>query len=71
MSKELVMNFLNTSGRKVSLRVKGVKDGLTEAEVGPVMDTIIEKNVFLTSTGDFAKKDSAQVIDTQITNLEI
>jgi hypothetical protein len=71
MAKDLVMYFLNTSGRKVSVKVKGVKDDLTAEQVSPVMDAIIEKNVFLTSSGDFAKKDSAHIIDTQITELEI
>ena len=71
MAKDLVMYFLNTSGRKVSVKVKGIKEGLTAEEVKPVMDTILDKNVFLTSTGDFAQKHSAEIVDTQITELEI
>lgn len=71
MSKTLVMNFLTDQGKKTSIRFKEVKDGIDELAVGTVMDTIIEKNIFVTPTGSIKVKDSAQIIDTTVEELNI
>lgn len=71
MSKTLVMNFLTDQGRKVAIRLKEVKADIDEISVGTTMDTIIEKNIFATTSGNIQIKDSAQIIDTTIENLSI
>ena len=63
MAKQLVMSFLNESGKKVSVSLNSVKDTVTEAQVSATMDVMILKNIFNTTGGDLKTKDSAQIID--------
>ena len=63
MAKTLVMTFLDESGKKSSINLSNIKDTLSEAQVSTVMDTIISKNIFTASGGDFKVKDSAQIVD--------
>jgi len=65
------MNFLTDQGRKVSIRFKEVKEDIDELSVVTVMDTIIEKNVFATTSGNIKIKDSAQIVDTTVEELSI
>ena len=71
MSKTVVMNFLTDQGKKTSIRFKEVKEGIDEIAVGIAMDTIIEKNIFVTASGNLKVKDSAQIVDTTIAELNI
>lgn len=71
MSKTLVMNFLNESGKKTAVRVSNVKEDITEAEVKNVMDVILAKNIFTTSGGDLKSKDSAELTDKNSSKLEV
>ncbi|MCY6354818.1 DUF2922 domain-containing protein [Clostridium sp. ZS2-4] len=67
----LVMNFLTAGGKKSVVRVKDVKEDLDAADVSDAMDAIIEKNIFITSSGDLKVKDSAGVVITTNQELEI
>ncbi|MCH5138872.1 DUF2922 domain-containing protein [Clostridiaceae bacterium UIB06] len=71
MSKTLVMNFLNGSGKKVAVRVNKIKDGVTDAEVSAAMDVIVAKNIFTSSGGDLKSKDSAEITDKTSTELTV
>lgn len=71
MEYTLSMVFLTDLGSKASLSISGVKAAITQAEVDTLMDTIIAKNVFTTSTGALASKDSAQLIAKTVTKYEI
>lgn len=71
MSKTLVMNFLTDQGRRSSIRFKEIKDTVDEITVTTVMQTIIDKNIFATSSGDLKTMDSAQIIDTEVQELNI
>ncbi|WML33456.1 DUF2922 domain-containing protein [Clostridium sp. OS1-26] len=71
MSKTLVMNFLNESGKKTAIRVNNVKEDVTEAEVKAAMDVILAKNIFATTGGDLKVKDSAQIDDKNSTELVV
>lgn len=71
MSKTLVMNFLNESGKKTAIRVNNAKEGITEAEVKATMDVILAKNIFTTSGGDLKSKDSAEITDKNATELSV
>ena len=64
MSKKLTMSFKTAEGKTSTLTVDEPKDGLTEAEVRAVMNTIITKNVFNTNDGDLTAIKSAQIITT-------
>ena len=49
-TKMLVLEFLTDDSDTYSITVNPPKDDLTMEEVSDVMDTIIEKDVFLTSS---------------------
>ena len=63
MTKQLVMSFLNETGKKVSISLNSVKAAVTEAEVSAAMDVMILNKVFNITGGDLLTKDSAQVVD--------
>lgn len=71
MSKSLTMTFLNAEGSKSSISVSNIKDNLTNVEVSGVMDTIIAKNIFTTSGGQFTSKDSPQITDRTTSSLNV
>ncbi len=64
MAKRLVMTFATAQGTNTSLSLDEPKDGLTEAEVRTVMQSIITQNVFNTTKGDLAEIKSAEIITT-------
>lgn len=66
MSRDLVMKFLDEKGKKYSLRLSDVKEGVTKEEIANVMDVVLEKNIFNLSNYDLDKKDSAQIINTDV-----
>lgn len=69
--KSLVMSFMNGSGKKVSITLDNIKEGLTNAEVGAVMDTIIAKNIFHSTGGDLKTKDAAEIVEKNATALTV
>ena len=71
MEYTLSMTFLTDLGVKSTLSVSGVKSTITEAQANALMDKIIEKNIFLTTTGALAKKESAQLSERKITKYEV
>ncbi|KEH98292.1 DUF2922 domain-containing protein [Clostridium massiliodielmoense] len=71
MSKLLVMNFLTNKGKNMNIKVKDIKPDVEEKTVEEVMNTIIDKNVFLSAAGKPVKIDSAQVVETIVTELNV
>lgn len=67
MEYTLSMVFITEKGSKSSLSISGIKPDLTKDQIDTLMDTIITKNVFLTSTGALAAKDSAQIVAKTVT----
>ncbi|MGL4106748.1 DUF2922 domain-containing protein [Clostridium sp. LP20] len=67
----LTMTFLCASGDKSTISVDGVTSTLSNVEVRSLMDTIIEKNIFITKNGSFIEKFSANITQRQTTNLEV
>ena len=64
MAKKLVMSFVTAQGGTSSMTLEAPKDGLTEAEVRTVMESIITQNFFNTTKGDLTEIKSAQIITT-------
>ena len=62
MSETLQMIFSNTLGRNSTLSVTDPKPGLSVVEVEELMDSVIDKNVFLTAGGELVGKVRAQVV---------
>ena len=71
MTKQLVMSFLNETGKKVSISLNSVKATVTEVEVSAAMDVMILNKIFNITGGDLLTKDSAQVIDKTTAELSV
>lgn len=67
----LAMIFNTAFGKTTTLSVSGVNPGITQAQVVTLMDTIISKNVFETTSGDLISKNSAKLTERKITKYEI
>ena len=67
MEYTLNMVFLTALGMKSSLSISGVKPSITQSEVDTLMDTIIARDVFKTTTGALASKNSAQLVAKNVT----
>ena len=62
MQETLRMVFRNTEGRLTSINVPDPDSEVTAAEVEAVMDSIVAKNVFITTGGDITDKVRAEVV---------
>jgi Protein of unknown function (DUF2922). len=67
----LQMVFLTEKGAKSTLSISGIKSTITEVESNALMDTIIAKNIFLTTTGALTQKESAQLTERKITKYTV
>ncbi|WP_006716223.1 DUF2922 family protein [Desulfitobacterium metallireducens] len=65
----LKMVFLTPLNKQVTISLNNPKDTLTAAEVQGVMDTMIARNIFMTTNGELASKVSARIIDTTTNEL--
>ena len=66
--RKLELVFKNQMGRTSKMTLENAKGDWTESEVREAMETIIDKNVFRTNSGEFVGIDSAKLvkIDTEI-----
>ena len=71
MEYTLSMTFLTAMGVKSTLSVSGVKATITEDEANALMELIITKNIFVTTTGSLAKKESAQLAERKVTKYDV
>ncbi|KYH34263.1 hypothetical protein CLTEP_18380 [Clostridium tepidiprofundi DSM 19306] len=78
MSNKLLLKFLtSTEGKYFSLTINDIKADengnplVTDEEVNSLMDTIIEKNIFLTKYGDLTGKKSAKIVSTNSTSVAL
>ncbi|MCM8709591.1 DUF2922 domain-containing protein [Clostridium sp. SYSU_GA19001] len=71
MDRSLVMSFMNEAGRKVSIRLDGIGDTVTQEQVSLVMDAIIANNIFESTGGDLKVKDSAQIVLKDVEVLQV
>ena len=60
----LVMTFLNASGKNSTITLKNVKPALTKAEIQTAMDAVIANNIFETPLGDLVAVKSAVIVET-------
>ncbi|WP_392486829.1 DUF2922 domain-containing protein [Haloimpatiens sp. FM7315] len=70
MNKDLVMQFMDESKKKVSLRLKDVKNDVSEKEISDLMDLIIQKNIFIFGSGDLKSKVKAEIVSTNVEEFE-
>lgn len=69
MSITLQLSFLTELGNTVTLSIPDPKPGLTETEVQQAMQTIIDKNVFTSTTGSLVAIKAARVVAREVTPL--
>ena len=63
-NKVLRFTFTTAGGKTYSITIPDPREDLQKAEAEAVMDTIIQKNIFLTSSGALTGKQDIRVIDT-------
>jgi len=71
MEYTLNMVFLTAQGKKTTFSISGANGTLTKAEVNALMDGIIAKNIFNTSSGDLSSKDSASLVAKTVTKIDM
>lgn len=69
--RTLEMTFSTELGRTQRIRVYNVREDIAAAEVAAAMDSIISKNIFTSTGGDYTGKVSAQVVVTDTTELSL
>ncbi|CVK21880.1 DUF2922 domain-containing protein [Sporomusa sphaeroides] len=68
-TRTLEMVFTTAAGKEVTVAVKDPKEGLTLAEVQAVMESIIARNIFVSTSGDLVSVKEAQIRQLAITEL--
>lgn len=68
-NKVLRLTFTTAGGKTYSITIPDPREDLQKAEAEAVMDTIIQKNIFLTSSGALTGKRDIRVIDTTTNDL--
>ena len=71
MEYSLQMVFITEIGEKSSLTISEVRPDLTNDDVVTLIDAIISNNIFSTNKGDLVSKYSAQVVQRDVTKIEI
>ena len=71
MEYTLNMVFATSGGKNVTFSISGVKGGLTQTEAKTLMDSMISKNIFTTSSGDLISKVSAALVEKKVTEFEV
>lgn len=71
MNRYLRMVFKTDQDKKVTIRVTVPKEDLDAAEVKDVMDLIIANNVIHSAAGDLVAIDSAFIVETGTTELDL
>ena len=71
MAKSLVMVFTTEQGKKVNYNLSDIRDNLTKDDVAAVMNTILTKNIFTTTSGDLKAIQSASITDKNVTDLVV
>lgn len=67
----LTMTFLTERGQKSTISISGVKTAITKDDVNALMNTIIQKNIFITKSGALVSKEDAKLEERKITKYEV
>lgn len=71
MEKRLDMKFIKSDGKKVTVKVNSLKDGVDDSAIDALMDYIVSKDLFNFSGESIVKKESAEIVTTQTENVHI
>lgn len=67
----LQMTFLTERGSKSAFSLSGVKPDASQAQVNAIMDLIINKNIFISSSGALVKKAGANITERNVKKIEM
>ena len=67
---KLLMSFMTSNDKKVSLYVTDPREDVTELEIKEVMDLIVEKNIFAPNGEDIVSAKEAKIVQTEITEFD-
>ena len=70
-TKRLVMSFLTSEDKKVSLTVDNPWDDINETEIKSAMDLVVEKNIFAPNGSDIVATVEAKVVVTDTTEYDL
>ena len=65
------MTFTTERGGKFNFSINGIKPDLTKSEVNALLDTIISKNIFSSSTVALVTKSGANVTQRNVRKIEV
>ena len=68
-NKVVRLTFTTAGGKTFSITIPDPREDLDKAQAEAVMDTIIQKNIFLTSSGALTGKRDIRVVDTTTNDL--
>lgn len=71
MEYTLNMVFLTAGSKKTTFAVTDVDSSVTPEQINSLMDTIINENIFTTSSGDLVSKSSASIVAKTVTEVTI
>ena len=67
---KLLMSFMTSNDKKVSLYVTDPREDVTENEIKEVMDLIVEKNIFAPNGEDIVSAKEAKIVQTETTEFD-
>ena len=67
---KLLMSFMTSNDKKVSLYVTDPREDVTELEIKEVMDLIVEKNIFAPNGEDIVSAKDAKIVQTETTEFD-
>ena len=70
-TKRLVMSFLTSEDKKVSLTVDNAREDINETEIKSAMDLVVEKNIFAPNGSDIVATVEAKVVVTDTTEYDL
>ena len=70
-TKKLIISFLTSDDRKVSLSVDNPIEDITETEIKSAMDLVVEKNIFAPNGGNIVSTVEAKVVVTDTTEYDL
>lgn len=68
-NKIIRLTFSTVTGKTFSITLPNPRTNLSKAEAEAVMDTVIAKNIFITTGGELVGKRDIRVIDTSTNDL--
>ena len=71
IQRTLEMDFATELGRTHRMRVYDIRADVTAAEISVAMDSIINKNIFGTKTGELSGKVGARVISRDVESFDL